>query len=280
MSYRIKIAPKSLGPDEAQLRSGMERVLDFMQDYRRAIGLAVAILLIVVAILLGLGWYDHRQRTQALELERQAAKLYRDRPIDQPARAETNLKLAIELYRRIVDEYPRAPVTPLVLYQLGNALVQANDTAGAIDAYKRYVMAYGNNKLMLGLIYQRLGYAYLLHGNREQATNAFSAVLEIPGALNKDQVLFELGKSEETLSRPEGALARYQELMKAYANSPFASEAAVRIKALEVKKIPPEPAAPTDAGSTSPTSSASPAPPMVKPGQAPLPQGGPQGGKN
>jgi tetratricopeptide (TPR) repeat protein len=134
--------------------------------------------------------------------------------------------------------------------------------------------------MMLGLVYQRLGYAYLLQGARDQATSSFSAVLDIPGALNKDQVLFELGKLEETLSRPEGALARYQELMKAYPNSPFASEAAVRIKALEVKKTAPEPVAPGNAGSNAPSSLAPPAAPTVKPGQAPLPQGSPQEGKH
>lgn len=265
MSYRIKVAPKSQGTDEAQLRSGLERVLETLQEYRGTIGIALAVLVIAVVALLGVGWYEHRQGQQALELERQATKFYRDRPPDQPARAAANLKQAIELYRRIVDDYPRAPVAPIAVYQLGNALAQANDAAAAIEAYKRYTMAYGTNKTLLGLVYQRLGYTYLVQGDREQAVKAFSAALDVPGALNKDQVLFELGKLEETLSRPEGALARYQELMKAYPNSPFASEAAVRIKALEVRKAPVE-GAPA-------SSSAEPSAPTVKPGQAPLPQG-------
>jgi outer membrane protein assembly factor BamD (BamD/ComL family) len=276
MSYRIKIPTRSQGPDEAQLRSGMERLLDFLQEYRVGIGAALAVLLISVAVLIAVGWYDHRQGQQALEVERQATKLYRDRPPEQPAKADANLKLAIELYRRIVNDYPRAPVTPMALYHLGNALAQANDTASAIEAYQRYAMAYGNNRALLGLVYQRLGHTYLQHGDRDQATKAFLAVLDVPGALNKDQVLFELGKLEETLSRPEGALARYQELMKAYPNSPFASEAGVRIKALEVKKTPIEPAGPPGA-SAPPTGSAPPATPTVKPGQAPLPQGVPGG---
>ena len=43
---------------------------------------------------------------------------------------------------------------------------------------------------------------------------------------------------EESQSRPEGALAHYQDLMKNYPNSPFTSEAAVRVKVLEVKQAP------------------------------------------
>jgi TolA-binding protein len=214
-----------------------------------------------VGALIGLGWYDHRQAQQAVELERQATKLYLDQPIDQPVVAEEHLKKAIELYRQIVTDYPRAPVTPVAVFRLGNALAQAKDAAGALETYTRYIRHYGVNKQLLGLVYQRLGYVHLVQGDREQAVKAFTAVLDVPEASNKDQVLFELGKLEETLSRPEGALARYQELMKAYPNSPFASEAAVRMKALEVKKMPEalDPGSGTTPASPSP--STTPAPP-------------------
>jgi outer membrane protein assembly factor BamD (BamD/ComL family) len=82
-------------------------------------------------------------------------------------------------------------------------------------------------------------------------------VLDVDGALNKDHTLFELAKLEESQSRPEGAAARYQELMKGYPNSPFAGEAAVRIKALEAKKTPaesaPSPVAPGAPGPPTPS---------------------------
>ena len=92
----------------------------------------------------------------------------------------------------------------------------------------------------MGLVQQRLGYAYLVKNDRDQAVKAFSAVLDIPGALNKDNVLFELAKLEEAQSRPEGALGHYQDLMKNHPNSPFASEAAVRVKVLETKNAVPD----------------------------------------
>jgi outer membrane protein assembly factor BamD (BamD/ComL family) len=69
--------------------------------------------------------------------------------------------------------------------------------------------------------------------------------------LGKDQALFELARLEESQSRPEGALAHYQELIKTYPNSPYTSEATIRTKVMDVKKSmdasvpPPSPAAPT-----------------------------------
>jgi tetratricopeptide (TPR) repeat protein len=253
----------------------MEHMLDVLQEYRRGISIGVGIVLLAVAAMLAVGWYDHRNAQAALELERQATRLYLDRPADQPAKADENLKKAVELYRQIVEHHPRAPVTPLALFHLGNAQVQFNDMNGAIETYQRYIARQGTNKTLLGFVYQRLGYAYLLKGDHEQATKAFSAGLEVPGALNKDHILFELGKLEEAQSRPEGALARYQELAKNYPNSPFTSEAVVRMKALEARKSPGTPEPPVG---SAPAEPASPTLPPIKPGQAPLPQGMPPQG--
>ncbi|MEK7269223.1 MAG: tetratricopeptide repeat protein [Nitrospirota bacterium] len=253
MSYRIKIPSKSTPADEAHLLSGMERFIVLVQQHRAGILGGVVVLLTAAAAVVAVLWLDHRNAEQALELHRQATRLYLDRPADQSAKADANLKQAISLYHQAVEQYPRSPSAHLTLYHLGNALVQINDFGGAIELYKKYVTTYGTNKIMLGLIYQRLGYAYLLNGDREQAVKAFSAVLEVPGALNQDHALFELGKMEEAQSRPEGSLARYQELMKSYPNSPFGGEAAVRIKALEVKKSP-ESGASGDLGGAAPPS--------------------------
>ena len=59
-------------------------------------------------------------------------------------------------------------------------------------------------------------------------------------ANNKDHALFELGKLEQAQSRPEGALARFQELIDRHPYSPLANEASIRIKALAAQQEPTE----------------------------------------
>jgi tetratricopeptide (TPR) repeat protein len=238
MSYRIKVGSKSPPTDEAQLLNRMERLAFLVQEHRQGIWVGVTVLLAAVAAVAAIIWVDHRNAEQALNLNAQAMRLYLDRPPDQRVKADENLKQTIKVFRQLVEQYPRVPSAPLTLYYLGNALVQVNDLGGAIEAYKKFIVLYGANRTLLGLVYQRLGYAYLLNGDRDQAVKAFVAVLDLDvvGAFNKDHALFELGKLEETQSRPEGALARYQELTKGYPTSPLASEAAVRIKALQVKR--------------------------------------------
>ncbi len=236
MSFRIKSESKPLLADEAHLLSGMDRLVVFVEEHRGAILGGVA-MVVMAAVLIGGGvWYVQRQAGEAAELTRQAMKLYGDRPVDNPGKADENLKKAIGLYRQVVEHYPRSPAAPVALYHLGNALVQTNDLAGGIGAYTTFANQYGANKPFLGLVYQRLALAQWLNGDREQAIKTFSAALAVPGLLNKDQILFELGRLEEALSRPEAAVARYQELTKDYPSSPFANEAGVRMKALEAKK--------------------------------------------
>ncbi|MEQ1796017.1 MAG: tetratricopeptide repeat protein [Nitrospira sp.] len=248
MTYRIKVPPRTLPVDEAHLVSNLEHWLESLRVYRGPLLVGATILVLAAGIVGGVLWYDSQTAQKAQDLEREATLHYFTRPADDPKKADTNLKEAVALYKRVVEEYPRTSTAPLAALQLGNALVQANDLDGAIEAYKRFVLMYGSNVSLLGLVQQRLGYAYLLKGDRDQAAKAYSAVLDIPGALNRDHALFELARLEESLSRPEGALAHYQDLMKSYPNSPLANEAAVRLKVLEVKKSPdPAPSAPAAA---------------------------------
>ena len=241
MTYRIKVPAKTLPVDEAHLLSGVEHALLRLQDYRRPLLVGLGVFLIAIVVVGGVLWFDRQSVQKAQELEREAM-LHLLAAANNPQKAEASLKQAIATYRQVADQYPRTPTAPLALFQAGNALVQANDLGGAIEAYQRFIALYGSNPGFAGLVQQRLAYAYLLKGDREQAVKALTSILEMPTALNRDQALFELARIEESQSRPEGALAHYQELIKTYPNSPFASEAMIRTKILDVKKTP-DPAA-------------------------------------
>lgn len=263
MSYRIKVPAKVDPLDEAHLLTGVERFLLVLQEQRRAVLVGLGVLLVAAAVVAGVIWYDYQATLKARELDQEATLHYLNRPADDPKKSHEQLAQAINLYKQVVDQYPRSPVAPLALFHLGNAQVLANEVDAGIETYKRFMLLHGSNTSLLGLVQQRMAYAYLLKGDRDQAVKAFTGILEIPGALNKDHVLFELAKLEESQSRPEGALAHYQDLMKNYPNSPFTSEAAVRVKVLDVKKSPESPAAATPAPAV-----AAPAPPPEPPAKS------------
>ncbi|MCX5721899.1 MAG: tetratricopeptide repeat protein [Nitrospirae bacterium] len=236
MSYHIKVPAKTLPVDEAHMLSSLDHALHRLQNYRRPLLVGLGVLLLAAAVVGGVFYVDRQSAQKAQELEREAMRFLTDPAVNDPQKMDQALKEAIARYRQVVDQYPRTPTAPLALYHLGNTLVQANDLGAAIEAYQRYLAFYGSNPSMAGLVQQRLAYAYLLKGERDQAVKALTAILETPGTLNRDQALFELARLEESQSRPEGALAHYQELIKTYPSSPFTSEATIRTKVMDVKK--------------------------------------------
>jgi tetratricopeptide (TPR) repeat protein len=258
MSYRIKVPAKTLPVDEAHLLSGLEHQLHRLREYRRPLLVGFGVLVLAVGVIGGVYWVDRQATQKAEELEREAARLLAARSTGDPKNADNLLKQAIAQYRQIIDNYPRSAVAPMALFYLGNALVQANDLPAAIEAYQRLILMYGSNPALVGLAQQRLAYTYLLKGDRQEATKAFTAIVSSPEALNKDQALFELAKLEESQSRPEGAMAHYQELIKTYPNSPYTSEATLKTKAMDAQKSMASPAASSSqpqADSSNPSSS-------------------------
>jgi outer membrane protein assembly factor BamD (BamD/ComL family) len=199
--------------------------------------ISLGVVILTAAVVGGVFYVDHQAAQKAQDLEREAMRVLTAPAASDPQKADQALKEAIAKYRQIVDQYPRTSTAPLALYHLGNTLVQANDQSGAIEAYQRFLASYSSNPSMAGLVQQRLAYLYLLKGDRDQAVKAFTGILETPGTLNRDQALFELARMEESQSRPEAALARYQELIKTYPNSPFTSEATIRTKIMDVMKL-------------------------------------------
>jgi len=236
MSYRIKIPAKTLPVDEAHMLSWLDLTLHRSLDYRRPLLVGLGVLVLAAAVVGGVFYVDRQAAQQAQDLEREAMRFLTTPSINDPQKADHALKEAITRYRQIVDQYPRTPTAPLALYHLGNTLVQANEQNAAIEAYQRFLALYSSNPSMAGLVQQRLAYVYLLKGDRDQAVKALTGILETPGTLNRDQALFELARLEESQMRLEGAVARYQELIKTYPNSPFTSEATIRTKIRDVKK--------------------------------------------
>jgi len=236
MSYRIKVPAKTLPVDEAHMLSWLDHTVHSSQGYLRPVLISLGVVILAAAVVGGVFYVDHQATQKAQDLEREAMRFLTAPSASDPQKADQALKEAIAKYRQIVDQYPRTATAPLALYHLGNTLVQANDQSGAIEAYQRFLASYSSNSSIAGLVQQRLAYLYLLKGDRDQAVKALTGILETPGTLNRDQALYELARLEESQSRPEAALARYQELIKSYPNSPFTSEATIRTKIMDVKK--------------------------------------------
>lgn len=206
---------------------------------------------VVVAVLAGAAvggflWMRQQDDRAAADLfyeaTQQASELSQTGAPSAPRRPE-DLQKAIETFRKVLTDFPNSPVAPQAAYLLGNALSERKDWDGAIKAYQDFLARYGANRLLVPLVYQRMAHAQLAQGKLDEAEKTLTAIVQMANAPNKDHALYELGKINELLNQPDGALAHYQQIVKDHPSSPFATEASVRIKTLNARKAVP-PAAP------------------------------------
>lgn len=242
---------KKLETDPAQLVGSIEQAAGLARENLPWLMAGIAVAVVVSLALGGLYWKRQQDDRAAAEMFHEVLPAASaEFPFSAPPRRPEESKKAVEVCRKVLAEFPRSSVAPQAAYMLGNLLSDLKDGEGAIRAYQDFLARYGDHRSLAPLVYQRLAYAQLSQGKVEEGEKTLAAIVKIEGAPNKDQALFELAKINEIFNRPEGALARYQEIMKDYPHSPFANEASVRIKTLDARKAvqtpaPPPPAAPS-----------------------------------
>lgn len=233
MGYKIKdLGNKTPIAEPAQFLSSKERFLFFVEENRALVWGGIFLVLAVIVAIVTLIWLNQNNQEQAWELEGQAQTVYLDRPLDDVKKGQENIQKASGMFKDILDQYPGTPSAGVSSFLLGNSMIEEKNYQGAIDVYTSWIQEYGQNQILLGLVQQRLGFAYLLNGNREAALKAFEAVLANPHALNKDQVVFELAKIAEADENITEAVEQYKKVIQEFPLSPFASEAALRVKVL------------------------------------------------
>ncbi|TAL10247.1 MAG: tetratricopeptide repeat protein [Nitrospirae bacterium] len=247
--FKIKKTRKESPTDPAHLVDSVGQATRQARENFRWLLAGVAVAIIAGAAVGGFLWMRQQDERAAADLLHEATLNVTERSFmggPPPVRQPEELKKAAAVLQQILTEFPRSAVAPQAAYLLGNVRGDLKDWEGAVREYQEFLARYGTHRALVPLVYQRLAYAQLAQGKVEEAEKTLTAVTKITGAPNKDQALFELGKIDEILKRPEGALAHYQEIVKDHPSSPFAAEASVRIKTLDARKasVPPaEPAA-------------------------------------
>lgn len=245
MAYKIRVATR-----KQQLKKPDEFIstIDWLgEEIRKRAKVVWALLGLLAVIGLGIGaywFYQHQQEVRASALEYKASQYFQQQPPGTekgaaPSRQE-NFKKAIEEYQKTIQDYPGTPSAVIARLYLGNTYMELEEYDAAVKAYRLFLEKKPVNDILAGLAYQRLGYAYLAKNDLAEAQKAFESVDHLAGAVNKDQVDYELGRVNEDLGQKEEAIKRYQAIVKQYGDSLFLAEAQQRLTALGVTEPKPE----------------------------------------
>ena len=244
MAYKIRVATSKeqlKKPDE--FIGTVDWLGDKIQEHSKLAWMIVGIMLLAGAGIGAAWFYQEQQKNRAASLEYEGLRYYRQQvPADGKGAAppkEENYKKAVEQFQKVLQEFPRTPSASIAQFYIGNAHMELNDFDSAISAYRAFLEKKPKNDILAGMAYQRLGYAYLAKNSPEEARQAFESVDRLAGAINKDQVSYELGRMDETSGKKDEGVKRYQEIISRYPDSLFLAEAQRRLSALGVAEEKP-----------------------------------------
>jgi len=134
---------------------------------------------------------------------------------------------ALELYRDIRSRYSGATGAATAQYYIGNCLAGLGRTDEALKEYQVFVKKYSGEKLLLGFVYQRMGYAYAAIGNQAEAIKSFEQS-ELVGGAGLSTV--ELARLYEHEGRTEESLKKYRTVMEKLQGTQWAADAMTRMR--------------------------------------------------
>jgi len=231
---RKRVAKKGVIDKPEELLSLYERVLGYIRKKKKGVFIAsgiVLVLVLTIGAILSLNIY-YNNRASALEYE--ASRYY---SIDDPyikiqMSKEERYKKALLLYEEIVSKYPRTKKGPIALYGVGNCYFELNNYNEAERAYNLFIERYPEEKGILPLVYQKLGYLYKIKGDKDKALATFERIIRLETGL-KDLAYIEMGRIHEAEGKTADALKDYQSVVDNFPSSPWFSEAKRKVEGLK-----------------------------------------------
>lgn len=252
MPYKIRI-PKKKEAAPIRIASKSEKLFQTLFSNPKPILAFIAVVALITAGLYSMQSMNRRAEETAWEIETEASKLFHDPPpLPQPIEEgeedsplglidpEERLMRAAELYDEILDKYPKKGVAAIALFESGNVYYKLESYDLAEERFFSFIEKYPDRKALVDLSHIKLAYLYLTKGKRAEALSHFRTVYELPNSANKDQAGFELARALEADEKVDEAVAIYTDISSTFGESPWGTEAEVRLTLLNPPKPPEE----------------------------------------
>jgi len=228
----------------------------WLEDHwQRVVG--VVVLLVLVGS--GWAWYGHSRNAVLSVARARVAEIATQFPGDGGDVPETAIRSALSRYEAFLKDVPKG-TTPYWTARL--YLAQAHDALGEADAAREaYEAVLKAPAVFAGPARMRLAYLAAAQGDTQAAGTAFAKVVEqYPGLAA--QAALEQGRLAEAADQNEAAIVAYKLVAAKFRETPQASEADARLRALGVE---PEPApAPAATAEAAPETEGAPATPAAE----------------
>ncbi len=137
---------------------------------------------------------------------------------------------ALELFRDVQQKYSGTMSAAIAQYYTGNCLVNLGQADEALKEYQVFVDSYPNEKFLLALVYQRIGYLYATLGKQAEAIKAFELAESLGGP---GVATVELARQYEASGNAIESLNKYKTIQDELGGTSWALEAMGRVQAIK-----------------------------------------------
>jgi tetratricopeptide (TPR) repeat protein len=215
---------------EQEILTLAHKVSAFYATYKKQFVIAAAAIIAILVIIAGYSLLRSQQEQKAAPLVAIAYEYY------SPASGVgADYSKALGLFRDIQKKYSGTMSGSIAQYYIGNCLVNLGQLEDAIKEYGVFVSNYSSNKFLLGLVYQRMGYAY---NNLGKSADAIKAFEQSEAAAGPSVATVELARLYEASGNIPESQKKYKLVMDRLGGTSWAMEAMGKVQSLSPVQQP------------------------------------------
>ncbi|MFH1760494.1 MAG: tetratricopeptide repeat protein [bacterium] len=212
-----KVTRKELlnAPDEFITFSG--KLLKIMATYKVQLLYAVGLLILIGIIFSGISYFSYRSEGQAFAMLEKTMKNY-----EVSLKKNGSEKAFKEIkndFIKIIDKYSGNSGGKIARIEFANISINAGDTDGAIDLYRKALEDFSDNQTVKNIILNNLGYAYEEKNDLKSAVKYFEMIVSEPDTFLKDEALFNLGRIYAAMGNEKMSRDAYKKIVSEFAGS-------------------------------------------------------------
>jgi TolA-binding protein len=231
-------------------RTFMHVVNDIIVTHIKLIGIAVLIIIVIVAGVMGWNSYTQKINERALTLEAEALKLFNEvsenAAAADDAAAESDGETAdtpskswqdvLAAYQQIRDKYSGTKSAERALYLSASINYTMGNYAEAQRQFSTYLSKYQKGTLRYQAE-ESLGYIFEQQGEYQKALDTFQQLEPNVSASRKSALMLAIGRNYENLGQAEQAIATYQGIIDSNTSSDWKDMARERMDILQPAPI-------------------------------------------
>jgi tetratricopeptide (TPR) repeat protein len=216
-----KKSSKSRATSEVEFRSIAQSVADTYKAYRNQFNTALAVVALVLIAAISYSYLSANKEAKASQLLDAAYQA-----AGQGGSAPPNYAIALQRFQDAADQYGGTLSGAVAAFEIGNTLAEMGQYEQAVKQYEKCVKEYAKDRFLLQMVYQRLGYAYLDLGKRNEAQDAFVKAEATGGP---GPATIELARLYDNEGKTAEATKMYKEVSEKLSSTSWAVEARTKL---------------------------------------------------